>query len=109
MTGPKPGIIAVSGGLVAENVLRSLFGAILLPDELTTQSFSSHRDQGGEVMASLATQRIAAADSSHGSSVEHLPSVAERTSFDGVTHIPLGHRRAGARIIHDRNLVPAVT
>jgi cytochrome b561 len=85
VTGPKLGIIAVSGGLVPENVPRPLFGAILLPDDLTTQSFSSNRDRGGEVMASRATQRIAAADSPHGSSVEHLPSVAKRTSFDGVT------------------------
>jgi hypothetical protein len=36
-------------------------------------------------MASLTTQQIAAADSSNGSSLELLPSVDQRTSFDGVT------------------------
>ncbi len=36
-------------------------------------------------MPSPATQGIAAADSSHASSVEPLPSVDKRTSFDGVT------------------------
>jgi cytochrome b561 len=36
-------------------------------------------------MASLTTQEIAAADLSHGSNVERLPSVDKRTSFDGVT------------------------
>ena len=36
-------------------------------------------------MASLATKWIAAADSSHAPSVEHLPSVDKRTSFDRVT------------------------
>ena len=36
-------------------------------------------------MASLTTQQIAAADFSHDPSVEHSPSVDERTSFDGVT------------------------
>ena len=36
-------------------------------------------------MASLTTQKIAAADSSHGSNLERLPSVDKRTSFDGVS------------------------
>src|SRR5215469_14970566 len=36
-------------------------------------------------MASLTTQQIAAADFAHDPSVEHSPSVDERTSFDGVT------------------------
>lgn len=36
-------------------------------------------------MASLRTQETAAADLSHGSKVERLPPVIQRTSFDGVT------------------------
>jgi len=36
-------------------------------------------------MASLTTQETAAADLSHGSNVERLPSADKRTSFDGVT------------------------
>jgi cytochrome b561 len=36
-------------------------------------------------MASLTTRETAAADSSHGSGLEHSPSVEKRTSFDAVT------------------------
>ncbi len=61
-------------------------------------------------MASLGTQKIAAPVLSHGSKAERLPAVAQRTSFDSVTiAFHWATVLLGAWLVHDRNLVPAVT
>jgi hypothetical protein len=58
-------------------------------------------------MASLTTRETAAAGSSHGSGVEHSPSVDVFRRCHA--YIALGDRRARARTVHHCNLARTVT